>query len=186
MGLRLDARRLGKENSSVCPRCKNKDGHKLTTQLLARLAQEFFVWGSVHKCSYGAAPRIQFNDRRETDIKLPRSLRTDVTIFEEELGIGFFYYGPRLWMVGEIEPLKELLEEATRSIIVDRIISEYDTKILTSRDYFYRVRSNLTDPSSISEYDSPPPNRDKGRLTSIRHSTLHPIFKPVCTNAALQ
>lgn len=31
--------------------------------------------------------------------------------FEEAAQLGFFHYGPRLWMVGEVEPLKDLQDE---------------------------------------------------------------------------
>ena len=70
-GLRLDAERLGEEDSSICPRCMTGDGRKFTIDRLATLAQHFFVWGTVHKFEYGAAPAVQFNDRRKTDILMP-------------------------------------------------------------------------------------------------------------------
>lgn len=55
-GLRLDARRLGEEDSSLCPRCATNDGRMLTSDGLAMLANHFFVRGSVHRFEYGAAP----------------------------------------------------------------------------------------------------------------------------------
>ena len=61
----------------------------------------------------GAAPTIQFNPSRKTDIAIPKSLCADVTLLEDALGIGFFHYGPRSWMFGEIEPLKILQQEGT-------------------------------------------------------------------------
>ena len=44
----------------------------------------------------------------------------DASVFEDALGIGFFLYGPRLWMVGEIEPLKELQRKETRSDVIPK------------------------------------------------------------------
>ena len=32
----------------------------------------------------------------------------DAAIFEDVLGIGFFFYGSRLWIIDEIKPLKNL------------------------------------------------------------------------------
>lgn len=88
-GLRLDAARLGSAHSSRCPRCGTTSGQKLTSERLSTLAQHFFVWGSVRRFDYGAAPAIQFNDRRETDIALPRELDEDARVFEEVLRVGF-------------------------------------------------------------------------------------------------
>ena len=73
-GLRLDAEGIGEDDSSLCPRCATSESRKLTPDRLATLAQNFFVWGSVHRVDYGAAPQIQFNDRRKTDFDLPGSL----------------------------------------------------------------------------------------------------------------
>ena len=36
------------------------------------------------------------------------SLKKDMKMIESAIGLRFFYYGPRLWMIGENEPLKAL------------------------------------------------------------------------------
>ena len=163
-GLRLDAERLGEPGSSVCPRCATTDGCKLSTPRLIALAQHFFVWGSVHKVKYGAAPTVQFNDRRKTDIVMPGSLRADASLLEDALGIGFFSYGPRLWMVGEIEPLKKLQREESRTEVINRILREYGSKKITTQERLYRIRKDPGRPSHDSQYDSPPAEFSKGRL----------------------
>lgn len=172
-GLQLDANRLGMEDSSPCPRCAGNDGRKLTASRLARLAQEFFVWGSVHRSTYGAAPRIQFNGARETDIDLPGSLGADAAVFEDVLGIGFFLYGPRLWMLGEIEPLKALRCAGTRDAVIERIVREYGTRTLAQRDKFYRIRKDPDEPSHDQQYDSPPPGHANGRLDTAEKPALY-------------
>ena len=58
---------------------------------------------------------MQFNQHRATSIDTAPWLESDLRLFEDVLGVGFFYYGPRLWMVGEVEPLKALQDAATRS-----------------------------------------------------------------------
>ena len=172
-GLRLDANRLGEEASSPCRRCARKDGRKLTSGVLTALAQDFFVWGSVLKLDYGAAPQIQFNDHGETDIDLPGSLGTDAAVFEDALGIGFFPYGPRLWMLGETEPLKALRCDEARPAVIERILREYGSRSLTKRDRFYRIRKNPDEPSNDGQYDSPPPGHRNGRLDTEEWPALY-------------
>ncbi len=59
-------------------------------------------------------PRVQFNEHQHTSIDVAPWLAPDVRLFERLLGIGFFHYGPRLWMVGEVEPLKALQRPKSR------------------------------------------------------------------------
>ena len=160
-GLRLDAERLGQNISSPCPRCSATESRKLTSSYLSILCQEFFVWGSAPKLPYGAAPWLQFNKHNKTDPDLKDMLIEDVAIFEDVLGIGFFFYGPRLWMIGEIEPLKKLRNAEMRTTVIDRILCEYESRIFTVNDKFYRVRKNPSEPSRCKEYDSPPITKNK-------------------------
>lgn len=156
-GLRLDAQRLGQGSADVCPNCHNDEGSKLTKDALLRLANRYFVWGSFCRAEYGGAPSIQFNSKRSGgEIAFPHPLSDDAALIERLCGVGFFYYGPRLWMIGEIEPLKQLQDPLTRNDIVDRIINEYPSKSLDPDNLFYRVRKAPANPSSDSEYDSPP------------------------------
>ena len=172
-GLRLDAERLGEDDASRCPRCEANDGRKLGRGRLAMLAQHFFVWGSVHRVDYGAAPRIQFNDRRKTDMDMPDSLRSDASVFEDGLGIGFFLYGPRFWMLGEVEPLKALQYDGARSAVIDRILREFGPRTLSVQDKFYRIRKNPEKPSQSEEYDSPPAAPFNGRLDTAEWPALY-------------
>ena len=172
-GLRLDAERLGQDDPSLCPRCTANDGRKLSSDQLATLAQHFFVWGSTRRFDYGAAPRIQFNDRRKTEFDLPGSLSADATVFEDALGIGFFLYGPRFWMLGEVEPLKALQCDGSRSTVIERILREYGSRTLTARDKFYRIRKNPDEPSHGEQYDSPPPPLSHGRLDTAEWPALY-------------
>ncbi len=166
-GLKLDAEQIGIEEITTCPNCGNTDGRKLPLAGLQALAHRFFVWGSLFKHKYGAAPLIQFNDHRSTSIDVSPWLKKDVGLFERILGVGFFHYGPRLWMLGEIEPLKTLQRAKTRLSIVERILSEYPARFIETSDSFYRVRKKPNAPSDPREYDSPPENIiGKGRLDS--------------------
>lgn len=155
-GLRLDAWRLGVEDNTSCPNCGSVKGRKLDKTSLVKLAYRFFVWGSLHKCNFGAAPVIQFNEHQKTSIEASEWLKNDIHLFEKLLGIGFFYYGPRLWMIGEIEPLKDLQNEASQNKIIQRIFKEYPTRILDRSHELYRIRKSPQSPGSANEYDSPP------------------------------
>lgn len=157
-GLRIDAAKLGVEGRDVCPNCKSKKGKKLSLTRVHQLAWRFFVSGTTLRWEYGAAPAIQFNEYHYGDSQISPSswLVNDTKIIEEAGKIGFFHYGPRLWMLGEVEPLKKLQEPSTRSLIIDRIIQEYPERILSTGATFYRIRINPDSPSEPNQYDSPP------------------------------
>ena len=157
-GLRLDAQLLGENDSStvVCPNCESTTGSKLTSKILSRLAYRFFVWGSWNRTDFGGAPMIQFNDRRDTDVVFSTQVQTDVQIFERVIGIGFFLYGPRFWMLGEVEPLKALQDPKSVLTIIERIFNEYPTFEICPEHIFYRVRKSPGLPTDPREYDSPP------------------------------
>ncbi|WP_341649119.1 hypothetical protein [Thauera humireducens] len=97
-GLRLDAQRIGIEDTAFCSNCGASIGRKLDADRLATLAHRFFVWGSLLRCDFGAAPLIQFNQHQKTSITVPSWLEADMRLVEQTLGVGFFHYGPRLWM----------------------------------------------------------------------------------------
>ena len=137
------------------------------------LANEFFVWGSVRRYDYGAAPAIQFNDLRPSDPELATEIGEDLGVFEEILGVGFFLYEPRAWMWGEVEPLKRLLDDGSRKDVIQRIVTEYGSMTLTADDQFYRVRKNPRRPTERTQYDSPPAGRSGGRLARTKLPVLY-------------
>jgi hypothetical protein len=173
-GLKLDAEKLGILNEEPCPACKSCEGKKLTKLDIVNLAHRFFTLGTMHRCDYGAAPIIQFNQRQTTTIKHSQSLANDIELFEKVLEGGFFLYGPRTWMIGEIEPLKSLINPETRNEIIKRIITEYPRIVLNGRDFFYRIRKNLKDPEDPNGYDSPPSDKSgNNRFDSNNLSVMY-------------
>lgn len=166
-GLRLDAERIGEVGDFDCPNCGDRSGRKLTKDLVATLAQSFFVWGTLHKCDYGAAPIVQFNEHQKTSITTSCWFEKDIELVGNTLGVGFFYYKPRLWMVGEVEPLKALQEEQPRESIIQRIVQEYPSVFLDESRLFYRIRKAPKAPEEAAEYDAPPAEfLGSGRLDS--------------------
>lgn len=175
-GLRLDAESFESDYpaDTPCPNCNAIRGKKLPKAALEALAHRFFVWGSLSRLDYGGAPRIQFNDKQSTSIDVSPWLKPDVALFERLLGIGFFYYGPRLWMVGEVTPLKDLQDPDRRHQVIDRIINEYSAVDYGLDNTFYRVRVAPTAPDDPLQYDSPPDQfLEKGRIDSATLPVLY-------------
>jgi hypothetical protein len=174
-GLRLDAQSIGEPSTDACINCGRMEGQKLTKETLTRLAHRFFVWGSFHRTEYGGAPVIEFNSKRKGgEVDFPQPLANDAALIERLCEIGFFYYGPRLWMIGEVEPLKQLQDTTARNSIVKRIVKEYPSKLLDPDMLFYRVRKAPAKPESHSEYDSPPKGvAGNGRLDSEDFPVLY-------------
>ena len=173
-GLMLDAVSYGSDEIGACPNCGREDGLKLSRGSLARLAKRFFVDGSFYRADFGGAPAIQFSDHQETTIKVDDVLMGDIRVFEKALAVGFFDYGPPLWMLGEIEPLKALLSEAERAAIVERIMVSYPTKVVGLDETFYRVRKSPNPATAQSEFDTPPPSIPQdGRLGSERVPVMY-------------
>jgi hypothetical protein len=157
-GLKLNAFKIGREDDAMCINCKSTDGRKLDRDLLENLTHIFFVTGSIQKANYGSFPLLEFNEYHynKTDIKISEWLENDLKLIENSLLVGFFYYGPRLWMIGEIEPLKSLQNESEKKLIIKRIMTEYPVKLISEADLLYRLRINPEYPEKHEQYDSAP------------------------------
>jgi hypothetical protein len=171
-GLRMEAEAVGVEAGSACPVCGSQSGKKLDSPRVGALAQTFFVRGTVVRCDYGAAPVVQFNEHQKTSIGAPPWLEPDLRRIEKVMGFGFFEYGPRLWMVGGVEPLEALQDASRRESVVRRIIGEYPDATLAAGETFYRIRVNPERPDDPAQYDSPP-NAGQGRLDAPDNTVLY-------------
>ena len=175
-GLRLSAEEIGLFDNSACPNCHAMNGQKLTKDLIEVLAHRYFVWGTLQRMNYGAAPLVQFNDLHEPDLEVADPwLEADMRLIEKTASVGFFLYGPRHWMVGiDIKPLDELISLTTRKETIQRIIREYPEIGLTKGRKFYRLRTNPDKPEEISQYDSPPFDRASyGRFDSENFPVMY-------------
>jgi hypothetical protein len=157
-GLKYNAIFLGVKNLEICKNCKSITGNKLTSQLIDELCNVFFVRGSFTKTEFGGAPIIQYNQGHNniSDIDLLPKLRDDMRLIEEAIQVVFFHYGPRLWMIGEIEPLKSLQNILERKSVISEIIKKYPIVKLSTEEYFYRLRINPEFQDDYSQYDSSP------------------------------
>lgn len=175
-GLRIDAHKHGLEKKGECPQCGSPNGRKLNREDIAGLAWRFFVSGTTIRGDYGGAPVIQFNEHHygRSDIAPSTWLKGDIKLIEDAAKIGFFHYGTRLWMVGEVEPLKELKDPAKRSQVIARVMKEYPHRTLAKDSAFYRLRIAPRQPANPGEYDSPPTNMaGRGRLDSAGFPVLY-------------
>ena len=175
-GLRIDSWKHGLEQQGDCPNCNSPNGRKLTKEHVLGLAHRFFVSGTTIRFDYGAAPRVQFNEHHygKSDISPSPWLKNDVKLIEDAAGIGFFHYGPRFWMFGEVEPLKALQDPATRPQIIQLVLKQYPERTLANDALFYRVRVNPQRPAEPDDYDSPPLHiAGKGRLDSAGFAVMY-------------
>ncbi|MET3472051.1 hypothetical protein ABIC78_002579 [Novosphingobium sp. 1529] len=153
-GLRHMARWFETEERS-CPNCGAVSKHCLTRDDLLWLSKNFFEKGSTAFTDYGGAPTIVFNETQKGSLNPDPPLAADVDLLQNVLHIGFFHYGPRLWMIGNIAPLEHLQAAAQRPAVIERILESYPTVWLTDTE-FYRVRKAPENPAEPNEYDAPP------------------------------
>jgi len=178
-GLKLEAERCGQLMESRCPQCNSISGSKLTGGDLYGLSYSFFVNGSRIRTDYGGSVAIQFNEHHEGvgDIVFPGNLEQDAKLVAKLINIGFFLYGPRLWMVGEVEPLKSLQLPEERDEIIKRILNEFPIAKLPKDTLFYRLRVNPKQQMDPAEYDSAPEGYlGRGRLDSKDLPILYGSF----------
>jgi hypothetical protein len=123
---------------------------------------------------YGSAPLVVYNELQDTSVRFEGPLQSDAALIAKTLGIGFFHYSPRLWMLGHIEPLEQLQDIATRDSVIDRILSTYPETALHPGDLLYRVRKNPGVPKNPKEYDAPPEHiAGSGRLDSVNFPVMY-------------
>lgn len=172
-GLRMMARALPGQNIR-CRHCGENSHHGLTAYQLIQLCHNFFVRGSTVALDFGAAPIIQFNDSRGNELDVEGGVNADIALLNERLGIGFFHYGPRLWMLGSIEPLQKLRTKKGRKPTINRILRNYPVRKIQMGDEFYRVRKAPAEPSDLAQYDAPPEEFcGNGRLDSSGAPVLY-------------
>jgi len=175
-GLKLDAFKIGIYNHGKCKNCGSTVGKKLNADLVINLCYRFFVRGTIEKSDYGGYPLIMLNEAhyQRSDIHVSPWLKDDLKLLEKIGKIGMFYYGPRAWMFGEIEPLLQLQLKSHRNRIINEILNKFPVKEISKTDYLYRIRVNPKIPYKFSEYDSPP-NRylGNGRFDSMRLPVLY-------------
>jgi len=175
-GLKIDAYRIGIEDDLECPNCSSATGHKLNLKILNDLCYRFFVRGTNRKTPYGGSPLIQFNEYffNKTEIDISPWLKEDVKLIERIGKVGFFYYGPREWMLGSVNPLESLQLESERNEVIEKILNLYPVRELSKGNYFYRLRINPKVSGNDLEYDTAPEEfLGKNRFDSVDFPVLY-------------
>jgi hypothetical protein len=175
-GLRIDAFEIGIEDQQSCKNCSSISGRKLTKQIVRELCYRFFVRGTIEKFEFGGFPLVQMNEEHfgDTETQFSAWLSNDVKLIEQVGEIGLFYYSPRFWMFGEIEPLKRLQDDSTFEQEMKRILELYPKHLLLEEHPFYRIRINPTLPHLFEEYDTPPTSiKSHGRFNFNEEAILY-------------
>ena len=147
------------------------------------------VSGTIQRLEYGASPTVQLNKQQATSIAVAPWLEPDLRLIERTLQVGFFHYGPRLWMVGEVAPLKALQKSSSRAAVITRILNEYPGRILNTDESFYRPTEKL--PPTRVTFASTIRHQTKSLAkagltqTSFQFSTDLRILRSACTNVEL-
>ena len=166
-GLKLTSEKIGINNSHICPNCNKSNGLKISKELLLEISLEFFVYGSYYHSEFGGSSLLMFNAYQKTDVDFGKYLKDDIKLIENTLGVGFFYYTPRLFKLGLIRQLENLQNSDSHQEILEEIIEKFPTKILTAKNHFYRLRKNISNPNDENQFDSPPLEYSgNGRLDS--------------------
>jgi hypothetical protein len=177
-GLAVEAQKLGKPSTRICPQCNSRTGVKLDRASLASLAQNFFVHGSFTRTEFGGASRLRLREGGFSDdvVRFPAWLDRDARLIEEKLGIAIFYYGPPTWRVGEIEPLHDLEAKETREAAAQDVVGRFPRRDLAAGETFYRLRKGLdwAKCAEASQYDAPPAGcGGAGRLDDLDFPVLY-------------
>lgn len=177
-GLGIEARKLGHTSRRSCPNCNSVKGAKLYESDIEELARRFFVYGTWINTEFGGAHALKFNEwhRDKADVVFPAWLESDARLIEDALGVGFFHYGPPLWRLGEIEPLKELREPKTQAAAAAKLVRRFPERQLQIGSSFYRLRRNVAEGKNneASQYDAPPKGfADEGRLDAPGFPVLY-------------
>ena len=174
IGLQLEAKKIGTQDTLVCKNCESNTGHKLSRNDLRNLANQFFVSGTCSKPP-SETPMIQFSEHQKTDIQNLKRLRLDILLFEKFLDVGFFWNTPQPWEIGINWPLMSFQHSNSQDLILSQILELHRSVTVARETNLYRVRRNPVESSNPNEYDSPPSNicRDHGRLDSPDLATLY-------------
>lgn len=166
-GLRLEAKRIGKEHTVACPNCKSSDGYALDSDCLHELQIQFF--------SRATAPNqyrqdvavlgVVEDDPNEYDLGLvlrPET-RTDWELIRAAIGGRLWYRSPRLFYLG-ITNHFGLYGSLPKEVVRDQIVSKLRFTEIDPSTTIYRIRLNLDDQNKFHEpqYDSPPNPRRRG------------------------
>ena len=166
-GLRLEAKRMGKEHIGVCPNCKAADGYALDSDCLRNLQRQFFLRATAPS-QYRqelAVLGVMLDDPDEDDIglELRREAQADWSLIRDAIGGRLYYMSPRLFRLG-ITNHFGMYQSLPKDVVRDRIVSKLSLTEIGPSTTLYRIRLNLDNESKFDEgqFDAPPKPRRRG------------------------
>ena len=166
-GLRLEAKRVGKESASVCQYCKSSDGYALDSDCLHELQVQFF--------SRATAPNqyrqdvavlgVVEDDPDDDDIGLVLRPETqaDWALIRGAIGGRLWYRSPRLFYLG-ITNHFGISQSLAKEVVRDQVVPKLRFTEMDTSSTLYRIRINLDDHDKFDEgqFDTPPKRKRRG------------------------
>ena len=166
-GLRLEAKRIGKEHTNLCPNCGSSSGYTLDNDCLHELQIQFFSRATApnqYRQDVAVLGVVEdAPDEYDIGLALRPETQSDWALIREAIGGRLWFRSPRLFYLGitnHFGPYQSLPKDVVRDQIVPKLrFTELNT--LTT---IYRIRLNLNDHNKFDEgqFDSPPNPRRRG------------------------
>lgn len=170
-GLKYEASLLGKDCDSECPCCGKTTGKKLTHEQVQMLCYSFFVSGTYTRTTFGGANVLNITKDDgffENNFLFGSSLKKDMHLLHERMGIGVCYAAPQMWRVGLISWLEDLTgrNKRKKGIALRKLISRMTPKYVGADRLFFRMRMKIADGILDAQtFDAPPiKNASTGRF----------------------
>jgi len=176
-GLIKEMEKFGQLDNNICPNCGENDGFKLDENNLVDATLSYFVLGTFHKTEYGGSNVIAMNEYHfgKDEVIFPEWISSDAMLIGNLLKVGFFYYAPQMWRVGETEAFNELSDTETRGDRALSIVDSASETIISPGKVLYRVRKDIESgkENEIDQYDSPP---EKFKAAGRIGDGSYPVF----------
>jgi len=184
-GLSLEAQRIGVINKSICPNCKNVGGAKLDYEQVLELFNSYFIEGTFHRTEFGGAHVLQSLDGIQRDSSFDEYVHfspfidmRDIRLICERINKRLVYNAPAMWRLGRNDWLEKLSMKGRKDKVVKTLIRCFSDYTLQKGEYFYRLRSNPTQPIlDVNTFDAPKKQKKLGgRLNIETDSILYGAF----------
>lgn len=157
-------------NETFCERCGSK-ACILEKNDLDQILSTLFIDGSVPPLSYPGAPIYKAAESYpKGDIQFLTELDQDLSLLEEELDLGLFFYGPPTWMVGITDYWHDLNDDdlipQNRNDVLNKVIGKCAKKILDENFDIFRVRAEEELPPAAPHQLDTPPTIKAGRYNT--------------------
>jgi hypothetical protein len=168
-GLRLEAKRIGKERTGTCPNCKSSDGYALDSECLHELQTQFFSRATApnqYRQDVAVLGVVEDDpDEEDIGLVLRRETQADWALIRGAIGGRLWYRSPRLFYLG-ITNHFGMFQSLSKEVVRDQVVSKLRFTEIDTSTTIYRIRTNLDDNDKFDEgqYDTPPKPKRRGFL----------------------